>query len=87
MAIFAAALTLLDSAVIPLVSAATASNYLTGEIPSGAAGIPFPPFVLVALMILFFVALSLAGVRDSSRMAFSILCFHVSLPYPILNGQ
>jgi amino acid transporter len=76
-AIFAAALTLLDSAVIPLVSAATATNYLAGEIPSGAAGIPFPPYVLVAMIIVLFVSLSMAGLKDSARMAFVILCFHV----------
>lgn len=86
-AIFAAALTLLDSAVIPLVSAATAANYLTGELPSGTSSIPFPQYLLVAMIIVFFLILSMAGIRDSSRIAFAILCFHVSATFCYLYDK
>lgn len=72
MALGGAAITLLDAATTVVVSAATASSYLSSEVhPS------FPPFVITILLLLGFAILCLSGTRDSARMACGILGLHV----------
>jgi amino acid transporter len=55
------------------VSAATASSYLAGEV-----AFPFPPFVGAALVLLIFALVSLTGLKESVRIAFGVLAFHVA---------
>ncbi|KZS91996.1 hypothetical protein SISNIDRAFT_474934 [Sistotremastrum niveocremeum HHB9708] len=67
-----AAITLLDAAMTVVVSSGTASAYLSSEVHP-----PFPAFVLVIIFLLGFAILCLSGTRDSARMAFGILSFHI----------
>lgn len=70
-ALVSAALLTLDFASTSVVSAATASTYLAGEV-----ALPFPDWVGTAIVFLLFVCISLSGLRDSARIALSVLSFH-----------
>jgi uncharacterized membrane protein YkvI len=72
LALVSAALMLLDFASTSVVSAATASTYLAGEVV-----LPFPAWVGAVIVIVIFVLISLLGIRDSARLALTILSFHV----------
>jgi len=72
MALISASLLTLDFASTSVVSAATASAYLAGEV-----ALPFPDWVGTAVVFLLFVCISLSGLRDSARIALSVLSFHV----------
>jgi amino acid transporter len=73
LSLLGAALLLLDFASTSVVSAATASSYLAGEV-----AFPFPPFVGAALVLLIFALVSLTGLKESVRIAFGVLAFHVA---------
>ncbi|KAJ7106514.1 amino acid permease-domain-containing protein [Mycena epipterygia] len=73
LALLGAALLLLDFASTSVVSAATASSYLAGEVP-----LPFPPFVFAALVLILFALVSLTGLKESARFAFGVLAFHLA---------
>lgn len=68
-----ATLLLLDYGSTSVVSAATASAYLAGEVH-----LPFPYWVGTVIVILLFVCFSLTGIRDSARLAFVVFSFHVT---------
>ncbi|KAJ7136289.1 AAAP amino acid permease [Mycena filopes] len=72
-AVLGGALLLLDFASTSVVSAATASSYLAGEV-----ALPFPAFVGAALVLLIFALISLTGLKESARLAFCVLTFHVA---------
>jgi uncharacterized membrane protein YkvI len=72
LALVSAALMLLDFASTSVVSAATASTYLAGEVV-----LPFPAWVGAVIVIAIFVLVSLSGIRHSARLALSIVSFHV----------
>ncbi|KIJ64677.1 hypothetical protein HYDPIDRAFT_111242 [Hydnomerulius pinastri MD-312] len=71
-ALLGAALLLLDFAATAVVSAATASSYLAGEV-----AIPFPLYVGTILVLVIFTAVSLAGLRESARVASGVLALHL----------
>ncbi|KAJ7748410.1 amino acid permease-domain-containing protein [Mycena metata] len=71
-AVLGAALLLLDFASTSVVSAATASSYLAGEVV-----LPFPAFVGAGLVLLIFALISLTGLKESARIAFVVLTFHI----------
>ena len=71
-ALVGAALLLLDFAATAVVSAATASSYLAGEV-----ALPFPFYVGPFLVFVLFTAVSLLGLRESARVASAVLAFHV----------
>ncbi|KAI6015111.1 amino acid permease-domain-containing protein [Pisolithus orientalis] len=71
-ALVGAALLLLDFAATAVTSAATAMAYLAGEL-----AIPFPLYVGTLLVFVLFTAVSLAGLRESARVASGVLSFHV----------
>ncbi|KAJ7844513.1 amino acid permease-domain-containing protein [Mycena olivaceomarginata] len=73
LALLGAALLLLDFAATAVVSAATASSYLAGEV-----ALPFPPFVGAALVLVIFALVSLTGLKESARIAFVVLAFHMA---------
>ena len=54
-------------------SAATAVTYIQGEVT-----LPFPAFVATLIILGIFTAVSLCGVRESARVAFVVLLYHVS---------
>lgn len=56
-----------------VVSAATAATYLAGE-----ATLPFPVYVGSLLVLIVFTFISLSGLRESARLALTILSIHVS---------
>ncbi|KAJ7794395.1 hypothetical protein B0H14DRAFT_2923289 [Mycena olivaceomarginata] len=60
-------------AATAVVSAATASSYLAGEV-----ALPFPPFVGAALVLVIFALVSLTGLKESARIAFVVLAFHMA---------
>ncbi|KAF8843445.1 hypothetical protein BDN67DRAFT_945384 [Paxillus ammoniavirescens] len=70
-ALLGAALLLLDFAATAVVSAATAISYLAGEIH-----IPFPLCVGTMFVFILFTAVSLAGLRESARVASGVLALH-----------
>ncbi|KAJ3506729.1 hypothetical protein NLJ89_g6709 [Agrocybe chaxingu] len=72
-ALIGAALLLLDFASTAIVSAATAASYLAGDVPL----LPFPPWVGAVIVLLLFTVISLIGVRESARLALTVLSFHV----------
>lgn len=74
-----AALLVLDFVSTSVVSAATAASYLAGEV-----SLPFPPFVAAVLVFTIFTSVSLAGTRESARVALAVLIFHVWV-IPILS--
>lgn len=67
-----AALLLLDFAATAVTSAATAMSYLAGEL-----AIPFPVYVGTLLVFVLFTAVSLAGLKESARIASGVLSFHL----------
>ena len=71
-ALVGAALLLLDFAATAVVSAATASSYLAGEVT-----LPFPLYVGALLVFVLFTAVGLLGLRESARIASGVLAFHV----------
>ena len=71
-ALVGAALLLLDFAATAVVSAATATSYLAGEV-----ALPFPHYIGVLLVFVLFTVISLMGVRESARIASGVLAFHV----------
>lgn len=71
-ALVGAALLLLDFAATAVTSAATAMAYLAGEL-----AIPFPLYVGTLLVFVLFTAVSLAGLRESARVASGVLSFHL----------
>ncbi|KAJ7439001.1 amino acid permease-domain-containing protein [Mycena latifolia] len=73
LALLGAALLLLDFTSTSVVSAATAASYLAGEV-----ALPFPEFVGAALVLLAFALVSLTGLKESARIAFVVLIFHVA---------
>ncbi|KAJ7651369.1 AAAP amino acid permease [Roridomyces roridus] len=73
LALFGAALLLLDFAATSVVSASTASAYIPGEL---CERLPFPLFVSAALILLLFALVSLTGLRESARIALGVLSFH-----------
>ena len=72
LALVAAALLLLDYAATSVVSAATAMTYLDGEV-----SLPFPVIVGALLVLILFTLISLSGLRDSARVALTLLTLHV----------
>ncbi|KAJ7054822.1 amino acid permease-domain-containing protein [Mycena amicta] len=74
LALLAAALMLLDFSCTSVVSAATASSYITAELPSSPT-VP-PPALTLALLVLFAI-ISLSGLKESARIAAGVLAFHV----------
>ncbi|KAF9453356.1 AAAP amino acid permease [Macrolepiota fuliginosa MF-IS2] len=73
LALVSAALLLLDFASTSVVSAATASTYLAGEVD-----LPFPSWVGAVIVLFIFVCISLTGIRESARIALCVLSFHVA---------
>ncbi|KAJ7230350.1 amino acid permease-domain-containing protein [Mycena pura] len=73
LALFGAALLLLDFASTAVLSAATASAYVAGEVD-----LPFPVFVGAALVLAIFALVSLTGIKESSRIAAVVLACHVA---------
>ncbi|KAI6002150.1 amino acid permease-domain-containing protein [Pisolithus albus] len=71
-ALVGAALLLLDFAATAVTSAATAVGYLAGELV-----IPFPIYVGTLLVFVLFTAVSLAGLKESARVASGVLSFHL----------
>ncbi|KAI6162411.1 hypothetical protein EDD17DRAFT_570220 [Pisolithus thermaeus] len=53
-------------------SAATAMSYLAGEV-----ALPFPLYVGTLLVFVLFTAISLAGLKESARVASGVLSFHL----------
>lgn len=72
-ALFGAALLLLDFSATAVVSAATATSYLAGEV-----SLPFPVYVGAAFVFVLFTVVSLSGLRESARVATGVLAMHVS---------
>ncbi|KIK96888.1 hypothetical protein PAXRUDRAFT_768751 [Paxillus rubicundulus Ve08.2h10] len=70
-ALLGAALLLLDFAATVVVSAATAISYLAGEMH-----IPFPRYVGTMFVFILFTVVSLAGLRESARVASGVLTLH-----------
>ncbi|KAF8128644.1 amino acid permease-domain-containing protein [Boletus edulis] len=71
-ALVGAALLLLDFAATAVVSAATASSYLAGEV-----AFPFPLYIGALLVFILITAVSLLGLRESARIASGVLTFHL----------
>ncbi|KAJ7611398.1 amino acid permease-domain-containing protein [Mycena polygramma] len=72
LALLGAALLLLDFASTSVVSAATASSYLAGEVT-----LPFSPLVGAVLVLIIFALVSLTGLKESARLALGVLAFHL----------
>ena len=79
LALVGAAATLLDAVATSTVSAATASAYLSAEIPS----MPISTTLLTVLFLVAFGVLALAGVRESASAAAVVFVFHARLAFPI----
>ena len=80
-ALIGAALLLLDFAATAIVSAAASAMYLSGEIPS----LPFPTWAGAIIILVLFTIFSLIGVRESSRIALTVLFLHVrTFPFVIV---
>ncbi|KAF8635626.1 hypothetical protein AX15_000265 [Amanita polypyramis BW_CC] len=73
-ALIGASLLLLDFSSTSVVSAATAATYLAGEVKS----LPFPEWVVVAILLLIFTAVSLTGIKESARIALIVLSLHMA---------
>lgn len=71
-ALAAGAVSLLDYATTVVVSSATASAYIAGEV-----NLPFPAFVGTIIIVILPLIISLLGLKESARTAFGILAFHV----------
>lgn len=72
LAVVGSSLLVLDFASTSIVSSATAAEYLAGEV-----ALPFPSWVLAVMVLILFTAVSLFGVRESARIALSVLGLHV----------
>ncbi|KAJ7235606.1 amino acid permease-domain-containing protein [Mycena haematopus] len=72
LALLGATLLLLDFTSTSVVSASTAASYLAGEMV-----LPFPTFVGAALVLIIFALVSLTGLKESTRLGFVVLAFHV----------
>ncbi|CAK5282919.1 unnamed protein product [Mycena citricolor] len=72
-ALLGAALMLLDFASTSVVSASTAASYVAGEV-----ALPFPDFVGAAVVLLVFAVVSFTGLKESARISFVVLAFHMS---------
>ncbi|KAF9531070.1 AAAP amino acid permease [Crepidotus variabilis] len=73
LALVGASLLLLDFASTAIVSAAIAATYLAGEVPA----LPFPTWAGAIMVLAIFTVISLLGVRESARVAFGLLFFHL----------
>ena len=73
---------MLDFAATSIVSSATAATYLAGEVV-----LPFPSWVLAAMVLVLFTMVSLFGIRESARIALLVLTLHVSQPILHLVGS
>ncbi|KAF8558693.1 hypothetical protein OG21DRAFT_1481374 [Imleria badia] len=71
-ALVGAALLLLDFAATAVMSAATASSYLAGEVT-----LPFPLYIGALLVFVLFTAVGLLGLRESARIASGVFAFHL----------
>ncbi|KAH0831219.1 amino acid permease-domain-containing protein [Lanmaoa asiatica] len=71
-ALVGAALLLLDFAATAVVSAATATSYLAGEV-----ALPFPLYIGALLVFVLFTAVGLMGLRESARIASGVLALHL----------
>ncbi|KAJ3733852.1 AAAP amino acid permease [Lentinula guzmanii] len=72
LALLGAALLFLDFASTSVVSAATATSYLAGEVM-----LPFPDFVGTILVLAIFTLVSLSGIKESARVALYVLTLHL----------
>lgn len=72
LAVVGSSMLVLDFAATSIVSSATAAEYLAGEV-----SLPFPPWVLAAMVLVLFTIVSLCGVRESARIALTVLSVHV----------
>jgi len=79
LALVGAAATLLDAVATSTVSAATASAYLSGEIPS----MPISATLLTVLFLVALGVLALAGIRESASVTAAVFVFHARLAFPI----
>jgi hypothetical protein len=79
LALVGAAATLLDAVATSTVSAATASAYLSAEIPS----MPISTTLLTVLFLVALGVLALAGIRESASAAAVVFVFHARLAFPI----
>ncbi|KAF8183234.1 amino acid permease-domain-containing protein [Mycena galopus ATCC 62051] len=73
LALIGAALLILDFTASSVVSAAAAASYLAGEVT-----LSFPAFVAAAIIVGLFGLVSLWGLKDSARLAFVVLLFHLT---------
>ncbi|KAI6026044.1 amino acid permease-domain-containing protein [Pisolithus marmoratus] len=81
-ALVGAALLLLDFAATAVTSAATAMAYLAGEV-----AIPFPLYIGTLLVFVVFTIVSLAGLKESAKVASSILSFHLLTMIILIIGS
>jgi hypothetical protein len=79
LALVGAAATLLDAVATSTVSAATASAYLSAEIPS----IPISTTLLTVLFLVALGILALAGIRESASAAAAVFVFHVRFAFSV----
>ncbi|EKM78341.1 hypothetical protein AGABI1DRAFT_75891 [Agaricus bisporus var. burnettii JB137-S8] len=71
LALMAATLLLLDFVSTSVVSAATASAQLGSEVD-----LPFPSWIIAAMILFLFVVVSLSGLRESARIALTVFSIH-----------
>nr|GAT55555.1 AAAP amino acid permease [Mycena chlorophos] len=77
LALVGAALMVLDFTSTSVVSAATASSYITAEIPpTSAISHHLPPPALTLLILTTFATISLSGLKDSARVSAAVLAYH-----------
>jgi len=72
LALVGAAATLLDAVTTSTVSAATASSYLSAEIPS----MPLSTTLLTVLFLIALGVLALAGIKESVSATAAVFVFH-----------
>ncbi|EJD46997.1 hypothetical protein AURDEDRAFT_113597 [Auricularia subglabra TFB-10046 SS5] len=71
-ALAAATITLLDNLATAVVSAATSTVYIEGDVD-----LPFSPVWLTVILLLLFSIVAASGLRESASLAFVILAIHV----------
>ncbi|KAF7313066.1 AAAP amino acid permease [Mycena kentingensis (nom. inval.)] len=76
LALLGAALMLLDFTSTAVVSAATASSYITAELASQHQH-SVPPAALTLSILTLFALISLLGLKESARIAAGVLSFHI----------
>ena len=76
MALISAALLLLDFSATAVVSAATALSYLAGEVD-----LPFAEPIGTIILISIFLLVSLAGLRESAKIALTVFVIHVGVSF------